>query len=361
MILQTPYHGTMTSPPFKISNWLETGALFGSSQCGYQLSMGPFCRNDEPVNTGKNHYSFESFFGQDLNKQYWKTGESDHFFGHQEMAEQLSGVTTSSRRIFWREPPFEGFRDKFYEANVYFKKGSLKKIVPIVFEEASVTVTAQMLSEWLAAALSRQAQGNLFGIWDLKKGEGILGLTPEKLFSKNENVVETMALAGTQVFEGHDLMSDLKERKEHRIVVDSLIQSLERFGDVEVGETREWQPSSLKHLRTDLRLITSASDQELLKQLHPTPALGGDPQKKALEVLQAWDQNILREGFGAPFGWTSGPSESCYVVAIRCLIWKAGQLRLGSGCGIVAESQLETEWNELKIKRQSVKEIFGIL
>jgi isochorismate synthase EntC len=48
------------------------------------------------------------------------------------------------------------------------------------------------------------------------------------------------------------------------------------------------------------------------------------------------------------------------LVAIRNIQWQDEKIRLGSGCGIVKSSQIEREWQELKLKRESVKRMLSI-
>jgi menaquinone-specific isochorismate synthase len=42
------------------------------------------------------------------------------------------------------------------------------------------------------------------------------------------------------------------------------------------------------------------------------------------------------------------------------VVWQGGQVLLPSGCGVIDESRLVNEWRELRLKRNSVKQVFGI-
>ena len=52
--------------------------------------------------------------------------------------------------------------------------------------------------------------------------------------------------------------------------------------------------------------------------------------------------------------------QSFCVVAIRNVQFINGKAYIGSGCGLVKESQIEKEWKELKKKRQFIKKILNI-
>ena len=86
-------------------------------------------------------------------------------------------------------------------------------------------------------------------------------------------------------------------------------------------------------------------------QLHPTPALGGEPKELAVEWIRQYEPGS-RGLYGAPIGWISGmmivASSLWPCVQVSC--WSAR--RSYAGCGIVADSQAELEREETKIKFQ---------
>jgi menaquinone-specific isochorismate synthase len=117
------------------------------------------------------------------------------------------------------------------------------------------------------------------------------------------------------------------------------------------------------HLKTDLTAqwngVTSLND--MIKKLHPTPALGSYPKvNRNLRLLNTWrDKTATHPFFGAPIGVTYG-DQAKILVAIRNLIFQNDELLLHSGCGIVQQSNLQSEWNELMIKRGAVRAMFSI-
>jgi menaquinone-specific isochorismate synthase len=209
--------------------------------------------------------------------------------------------------------------------------------------------------------------------------EGMLGATPEILFSitgtKTDRTTEsamriqTVALAGTRARgdgAAEALMSDQKERHEHQLVVDDIRQVLEKLGKVTVGTTAVVEFPALLHLKTPLRadLDRPVEMHELIQVLHPTPALGVAPRELGFTEIERWDSPQLRKRFGAPFGVSAklqdGTSIKECVVAIRNIQWHDGTVFLGSGCGVVPASDLNREWQELKLKRDSVKRMLDI-
>jgi len=54
-------------------------------------------------------------------------------------------------------------------------------------------------------------------------------------------------------------------------------------------------------------------------------------------------------------------SEFKSLVAIRNIQWDKNKSYIGSGCGIVKKSELNKEWAELTLKRNSVKKYLGLI
>jgi menaquinone-specific isochorismate synthase len=170
-------------------------------------------------------------------------------------------------------------------------------------------------------------------------------------------------------------LEDTKEQAEHRWVVEDIIENLSHFGKVSVGETGIQTLPHLMHLKTEIQCELSSEDQvvvdslnpqksgsinsEIIRSLHPTSALGCSPRSQ-MRFLKELDQVTCGPGrergrFGAPFGYIHDDQSFDIFVCIRGFEWSDGVTRLGSGCGLVAASDLETEWRELAAKRASVR------
>jgi len=314
------------------------------------------------------------------NKAAWWTSSNFLQLSRDELRTQLSAFPADAAplpNLSWNEPASDWFAHRFADFQKRFRDPSstderLKKVVPVVFAQAQAPLPEKKsrLRRSLIAALESLATGlHLYGWWN--QHEGILGLTPELLFRVETHkqghaaVVASMALAGTAPgvltpAQASAFRNDVKERSEHRFVIDDLCERLKGFGEIQIGETQVLQLASLAHLKTSVsvQLRRSAAFSDLVKTLHPTAALGAFPRKFDLPWMRSWDQVELRGRFGAPFGISKpGEINEC-LVAIRCVQWEdqeaARRYLVFSGCGVVAESQLEKEWQELMAKRQSV-------
>ncbi|MDX9731628.1 MAG: 2-succinyl-5-enolpyruvyl-6-hydroxy-3-cyclohexene-1-carboxylic-acid synthase, partial [Bdellovibrionales bacterium] len=140
--------------------------------------------------------------------------------------------------------------------------------------------------------------------------------------------------------------------------------------DVAKSPTRVQKFGQLYHLVTDLAVQTvDASPVAWMQALHPTPALGVSPRDVSLQLLQDLDAltspETARAGFGAPFAVRFGARVEA-IVAIRQARWRFEEntdrieVVVGSGCGVVPESDLKKEWRELFGKRSAVMRLLGL-
>ncbi len=281
---------------------------------------------------------------------------------HLDKAQAQSLFLPTEKTLDWSEADFSHFQKQFVEAKSLFEENILKKIVPYVFEKSKDPIDFSLLSSMIFNGLKAE-QGYLYGSWD--NGSGLLGLSPEILIQQNKNHFSTMALAGTTTLKAfdenpHDFLEDQKQKNEHRWVIQDIKEQLTPSGLLLVGETQIHRAVSLVHWMTPIELTShqNLKIEDLVVKLHPTPALGAYPREYAFPILKKWNKFEPRSYFGAPFGFSENLEKALFVVAIRNILWDQSGLRIGSGCGVVEESDVDREWLELKNKRNNVKNIF---
>ncbi len=188
-----------------------------------------------------------------------------------------------------------------------------------------------------------------------------IGATPERLYQRLGVHLLSEALAGTRPRGATDdddrwleseLMASAKERNEHQLVADAIVETLSRYC---TNVQRRATPEILKlqyvqHLRTVIsgELKEPVSDADLLLALHPTPAMGGWPKAEAMQAIADLEP-FDRGWYAAPIGWVK-KDEAEFAVAIRCALVEGSRLSLFSGAGIMPESDSEQEWREIESK-----------
>lgn len=264
----------------------------------------------------------------------------------------------------WSPLSPEGFEKVFAAIQNEIEARRAIKMVPVVTEICSIysDYGQPRAADWLKNIPSVDESSWVYGYGEGQGG--FVGVTPERFLSLKEGVLETMALAGTVATGGEEgFVEDPKEIREHELVVSFIEELLRKYGEVERGDRRLLPLEDLTHFATRLRtaLPVDTKIDSVIASLHPTPAVGHLPHDSALlsrlQMLRA--KLHCPAHFGAPFGlmW-EGQFHS--VVSIRGIFQEGNQLHLPSGCGIIAQSNLEQEWNELALKRQAVRNLLSL-
>lgn len=264
--------------------------------------------------------------------------------------------------IDWEEAPSAEFESLFESASQAFARGDFRKIVPVIFEQGRFRgdLRGQLIRQVVTIPRGMLAYGYSY------QGHGMIGATPEVLFRGERHGYSTMALAGTRtIAHAEELLHDAKERREHRFVVDDIVRRLAPFGNIEIGPVGILRLPTLAHLITPIFFVENGVEKmvfsEMVRRLHPTAALGVSPRNEAGERwLRQADRGVKRRTFGAPFGLEREDRSALALVAIRNVQWNGDRVRIGSGAGLLPESRLDREIEELRHKREQVKALFGL-
>ena len=196
----------------------------------------------------------------------------------------------------------------------------------------------------------------------MNKFSTFLGSTPEKLVALRSTFMLTDGLAGTisrgktatedTILERKLLQSD-KDLHEHGFVVEAIGS---RLKDITHNIHFPNQPGirkypNVQHLYTPISasLNKDVSPLEIVEKLHPTPAVGGHPRELTIQHIQSLEQ-IDRGWYAGPVGWLNTHGRGEFCVAIRSGLIQENYARFYAGCGIVSDSDPQSEWNETNLK-----------
>jgi len=193
-----------------------------------------------------------------------------------------------------------------------------------------------------------------------------IGASPELLIRRRGAVAATVALAGSTRRSadpavddhlGQQLLASDKDRNEHEIVVHRIERTLRRRAVWVQAEERPGlvKVANIQHLATPVRaqLADSRSAVELAGELHPTPAVGGEPREPALELI-AELEGMDRGWYAAPVGWSDAAEDGEFCVALRSALLRDRVAHLYAGGGIVADSDPAAELAETEIKFEAL-------
>ena len=234
---------------------------------------------------------------------------------------------------------------------------SLKKVVLISREEYKVSHPLSCKFNLIKKALEFNV-GTPFGFWN--KQYGIIGSTPEKLYSVTNTKLSTFALAGTskQGLE-EELLRSEKDRLEHNLVVNDIKETITPFSkEVSIGETYTSNFKTLIHLKTDIQacLNEEANILDMTSKLSPTAALGGYPRAEGLSFLKSTEyfKKFPKRYFGSCLGVLTDQVKEA-LVTIRSVQWQGDLFIIESGGGVLPASILENELKEIHLKRETIK------
>ena len=276
-----------------------------------------------------------------------------------ELSQDL-GFSEVDINVTWEDLEPENFARVFSEINQAIYNGEIQKSVPIVVEKG---VLKRGDGKDFLKSLNTNAKSFYPYAW-VQGNQGFCGLTPEVLFSYKKGRLNTMALAGTaRSSEQLVFAYDEKEIREHEFVAQTLISKLSDVGMVTRSKRSILDLGVLIHFHTPIEvfLYGDKNIEDLIRHLHPTPALGPLPRnEETMKNLIHWREQLgCPSFFGAPFGvFHKGEFHS--VVTIRGIHWTEKKVELPSGCGVIKASRLVNEWRELELKRNAVRRSFNI-
>ena len=185
-----------------------------------------------------------------------------------------------------------------------------------------------------------------------------MGCTPEILLSVQKGEGHTVSLAGTMpVTDGVEPTDwDEKNRREQEYVSEYIRTCLSAHG----LEAREEGPytaraGELVHLKTDFRfpLPEPRAIGNLLADLHPTPAVCGLPKEEAYRFI-AGQEGVDRRYYAGFVGWMDPKGDTQLYVNLRCMEIQGHTVVLYAGGGILASSDVDSEWEETEHKLATI-------
>jgi menaquinone-specific isochorismate synthase len=202
-------------------------------------------------------------------------------------------------------------------------------------------------------------------VFAIQRGERFfVGATPERLVQARDRQIRTMALAGSaprgaseeeDMQIGLELLQNRKNNAEHALVVaevrDALLAHCTHVHTIEKPQLLKLK--NVQHLKTPIvgELLQGRCILDVMAQLHPTPAVGGFPREAALTAIRDTEQ-LDRGWYAGPLGWIGASGHGEFAVALRSGLVDGNSATLFAGCGIVAASDPQSEYDESCLKLQ---------
>jgi anthranilate synthase component 1 len=181
-------------------------------------------------------------------------------------------------------------------------------------------------------------------------------------------VVTTRPLAGTRrrgrteeedLALEKELLSDPKELAEHLMLIDlgrNDIGRVAETGSVKVTDKMVIERySHVMHISSNVegKLRADKTAMDVLRATLPVGTLSGAPKIRAMEIIDELEP-VKRGVYGGAVGYLSWNGNMDTAIAIRTAVMHKGRLYIEAGCGVVADSVPELEWDETMNKGRAI-------
>lgn len=202
----------------------------------------------------------------------------------------------------------------------------------------------------------------------------ILSVSPERFLKISGNQVETKPIKGTRPRGKTDLEDNAlalalqnseKDRAENIMIVDMLRNDLGRLcttGSISVPHLCALESyHNVHHLVSTIRgeLPPNCHPLQLLKSSFPGASITGAPKKRVMEIIEQLETH-QRHIYCGTIGYYSVDGQLDTNIAIRTALCYEGQIEVAGGGGIVLDSQVAEEYQEIQNKIGSMLDLLSV-
>lgn len=254
----------------------------------------------------------------------------------------------------------EQWRESVSRALAWIGSDQARKIVLSRRETHPLIRPVEAISLLRAFASKMNKDSAFVYLLDLDTQRTMIGASPELLFRRQGDSLETEAVAGTASRSSFAELHSPKQDREQQIVVDWIESRLRRLSiDVSVTAVAEELPAgTICHRRTSFSasLRPRVAVSEILSLLHPTPAVCGEPMTEARELIAALESS--ERGMYSGVIGVVGPGYAECAVALRSALIEPGKITFSAGAGLVVGSIADNEWTETEQKIDQLRSLF---
>ena len=195
----------------------------------------------------------------------------------------------------------------------------------------------------------------------------VVGSSPEALVKLSHGQAQLRPIAGTRPRSADDvidrqreadLLADPKENAEHVMLVDLARNDLGRVakaGSVNVAPYKSIERySHVMHMVSGVRgeLAPGRDAFDLFAAAFPAGTLVGAPKVRAMEIIDELEP-VRRGLYGGTVGYFGAQGDMDQAITIRTLVFRGDEYSYQAGAGIVADSQPQSEYDEVIAKSSS--------
>lgn len=273
-------------------------------------------------------------------------------------AAEVDEPTVGDARFSLRRPDYN---ERFERIKHHIREGDVYQI--------NFTGHVQFDYAGAPVALYRRLRSNQrvpYGAFLRTSHETILCLSPELFFRREGNEITARPMKGT-IRRGRTLEEDLqlrrrladdeKSRAENLMIVDLLRNDLSRVAQptsVNVSSmfsTETYDTVTQMTSTVTARLRANTTYRDLFRALFPCGSVTGAPKVRAMQLIHRLEPEP-RGIYCGSIGYISPDRRAAFNVAIRTVVLRNGRGRMGTGSGIVWDSDNDLEYEECTLKTE---------
>lgn len=228
-------------------------------------------------------------------------------------------------------------------------------------------------SPWQAYRQLRQISNAPFGAYLNFPEWQVLCNSPERFLKVCDGAVESKPIKGTlprlddpdcDAAQRERLRQSSKDRAENLMIVDLIRNDLSKscsHGSVKVPKLFDVESfASVHHLVSTVqgRLRSDRTTVDLLQDCFPGGSITGAPKLRAMEIIETLEPH-RRGAYCGAIGYLGYDGSMDTNISIRTMTHHQGQLRFWAGGGIVADSKVESEYQETLDKVAAMMELLN--
>ncbi len=290
-----------------------------------------------------------------------------HYLGETALNKQLAKIEAQLKNPLVDSKPFiltskwqpqidkQTYTDKFNRVQQYLHSGDCYQInLTQRFE------SQYQGDEWLAYLKLRQSNKAPFSAFIRTPNNALLSISPERFIQLRGEDIQTKPIKGTMP-RSHDLQQDQqakqqlvnseKDRAENLMIVDLLRNDMGKVaqsGSVRVPKLFDIESfPAVHHLVSTVtaKLAPQYRGCDLLRAAFPGGSITGAPKIRAMEIIEELEPS-RRSLYCGSIGYISQDGQMDSSITIRTLVAENNKLYCWAGGGIVADSQVDAEYQE---------------
>ncbi len=316
----------------------------------------------------RNHNSSEAFFvaRPECSKEF-RNAALALILGENKAAKKLPKQFELKEK-FQSNLSFKQYSEGFRRAINYIEAGDCYQV-----NYAQRFQAVYQGEEWQAYLKLRTITDGSFSGFIQNDGYALLSLSPERFIKVRSGQVETKPIKGTrprsdnlkQDQKNAELLSNsTKDRAENLMIVDLMRNDISKncaLGSVEVTELFDIESySNVHHMVSTIKgqLAEGNTATQLLRDCFPGGSITGAPKLRAMQIIEELEPH-RRSFYCGSLGYLGFNGNMDTNIAIRTLIAHNNQLYCWGGGAIVADSDVENEYQESYIKVSNLLDILS--